>query len=389
MKKIRVGVVGAGFAANVHLNSLARVHGLEVEVVSVCSKNPESSKAFAQANGIPKFGTDYKELLADPEIDVIDICSPAALHHTMVIEAAEAGKHIICEKPFTGYFGGEGASLPVGSADRQKMYDVVNERLSDVRGAIDKSGALFMYAENWIYSPDILKAASILDATKDKILFQKAEHGHSGSHAWHAAEWSRTGGGTVIRQGIHPISAVIWLKMRSALNRGEQFGIESVTAEVGSVCNSLSTHERRFIAARPVDVEDWGMVTINFTDGTHATILAGDFITGGVRSVLELNTNTGSIVCNMTPNDGMMTYFASDEALKDVYLTEKVENKAGWQFVTVEEEIMRGYIHEMQDFMECAAHGRAPLSGLDIACEATRVVYAAYLSAERGERVKY
>ena len=78
----------------------------------------------------------------------------------------------------------------------------------------------------------------------------------------------------------------------------------------------------------------------------------------------------------------------TDEAkLKDVYITEKVDRKTGWQFVCVEEEWTRGYIGEIQDFMECVAFGREPLAGLDLAYEAIRVHYAAYRAAEEGRRI--
>ena len=61
--------------------------------------------------------------------------------------------------------------------------------------------------------------------------------------------------------------------------------------------------------------------------------------------------------------------------------------KTGWQFVCVEEEWTRGYIQEIQDFMECVAFGRQPLAGLDLAYEAIRIHYAAYWAAEEGRRI--
>ncbi len=73
---------------------------------------------------------------------------------------------------------------------------------------------------------------------------------------------------------------------------------------------------------------------------------------------------------------------------RDVYITEKVDRKTGWQFVCIEEEWTRGYLQEIQDFMECAANGREPRAGLDLACETINVHYAAYWSAEEGRRVR-
>ena len=191
----------------------------------------------------------------------------------------------------------------------------------------------------------------------------------------------------MIRQGCHPLSAALFLKTAEARARGERFGVESVVCDVGLVTKSLSEREKRFIAARPHDVEDWSMLSLTFTDGTKATIFSGDFVTGGVRNLVEFNTNTGTIACNMAPNDAMMSYAADASVLKDVYLTEKVETNAGWQYVLLDEESARGYVQEAQDFTECVALGREPVSGLDLARETIRVTYAGYLSAEEGVRI--
>src|SRR5262249_59319654 len=86
--------------------------------------------------------------------------------------------------------------------------------------AIKSSGRLFMYAEDWVYAPAVAKTVEILKATKDKILFMKAEESHSGSHAAHAAQWSTTGGGSLIRMGGHPLSTALYLKRVWAQGRG-------------------------------------------------------------------------------------------------------------------------------------------------------------------------
>lgn len=388
MKKVRIGLVGTGFIADIHMHAYRRVYGIDVEVVGVCSRSEKASE-FARRYKIPKVSNDYRNFLKDPDIDVIDICTPPQMHHSMIEECVIAGKHVICEKPFTGYFGGPGATTPVGGTDRKIMFDAVMERMEKTCDIIRKGDALFMYAEDWVYAPTVTKAAEILDKTKDKILFLKAEESHSGSHAWHAAEWEQSGGGALIRQGCHPLSAAIHLKMIEAKARGESFGITAVTCEVGNVAASLTEDERRFIAARPVDVEDWAMLTLSYTDGTKATVFAGDFVMGGVINQVEFHTNTTTVQCNISRNNMMPAYFADNERARDIYLTEKVEHKGGWQFLLVEEESMRGYTHEMQDFMECVTLQRMPVATLDLAYETIKATYAGYLSAEKGIRVMY
>jgi predicted dehydrogenase len=268
------------------------------------------------------------------------------------------------------------------------MYERVCEEMDKTVAAIKQSGKLFMYAEDWIYAPAVTKTAQILKATGDKILFMKGEESHSGSHAAHAAHWAMTGGGSLIRMGCHPLSAVLHLKQVEATTRGEAISVASVTCDVGNVASCLKPEERAYIKANPVDVEDWGTLTVTFSDGTKATIFSGDMIMGGVRNLIETYTSGGSLFANITPNTHMMSYQTSEEKLAGVYITEKVDRKTGWQYVCLEEEWTRGYLQEIQDFMECAASGRQPLSGLALAFETIKVNYAGYWAAEEGRRVR-
>ena len=387
MTTVKVGLIGCGFISELHMHAYRRVYGVNVEVISVAARG-DHVVDFARKYGIPETTRDYKALLADPRIDVIDICTPPALHAGMVAEVMRAGKHVICEKPFTGYFGQPGDPAPVGKAvPKALMYERVMEGMEKTAQVIRQSGKLFMYAEDWVYAPAITKVAEMVRATRDKILFMKAEESHSGSHAAHAAQWAQTGGGALIRQGCHPLSAVLHLKQVEAQARGEKISVASVVADVGNVIERLAPEERPFIKANPVDVEDWGMLNLTFSDGTKATVFAGDMILGGVRNLVETYTSGGALFANIAPNNHLTTYMTDEEKLKDVYITEKVDRKTGWQFVCLEEEWTRGYRQEIQDFMECVAFGREPLAGLDLAYEAMKVHYAAYWSADEGRRI--
>ena len=387
MTRVTVGIVGAGFIAALHMHGFRRVYGVEVVVRTICSRG-EGAAAFAAKHGIPNVEHDWRALLADPAIDVIDLCTPPASHAEMVVAAMQAGKHVICEKPFTGYFGRPGDPIPIGTqVPKRQMFERVMEEMERTRDAIRATGKLFLYAEDWVYAPAIAKTAEIIRATGDKILFMKAEESHSGSHAAHAARWDMTGGGALIRQGCHPLSACLYLKQVEAAARGETVAIRDVTCDVGTLTASLPPGERPFIQAAPVDVEDWGMLSLSFTDGTKATVFAGDMVLGGVRNLVETYTAGGVLHANIAPNTHLVSYATDETRLRDVYFTEKVDRKTGWQFVCLEEEWTRGYSAEIQDFMECAATGRQPLAGLDLAFDAIRVHYAAYWAAEEGRRV--
>ena len=388
LKPIRVGLIGSGFVAELHMHAYRRVYGVAVSVAAVVSRG-DHVLDFAKKYQIAKVYRDYKEILKDPEIDVIDICTPAVLHAPMIVEAMQAGKHVICEKPFTGYFGRQNDPAPIGrKMSKALMYERVMEEMAETQRKISASGQLFMYAENWVYAPAVAKSAEIIRKTKDKILFMKAEESHSGSHADHAARWDLTGGGALIRQGCHPLSAVLYLKQVEAKARGEKIAIADVTADVGNIGDGLSPKDHQYILSHPVDVEDWAMMNMTFTDGTKSTVFAGDMILGGVRNLVETYTSGGILNANICPNTGMMSYLTDETKLSDVYITEKVDRKTGWQFVCLEEEWTRGYIQEIQDFMECVSQGREPLADLTLAFETIQATYAAYWSAEEGKRIK-
>ena len=387
MANVRVGLVGCGFAAELHMHAYKRVYGVDAAVTAVAARGDQVVD-FAKRHGVPRTERDFRALLADKEIDVIDICTPPAAHAAMIVAAMNEGKHVICEKPFAGYFGREGDATPIGKrVAKAVMYQRVLEEMEKTRAAIAAKGKLFMYAEDWVYAPAVAKTVEILEATKDKILFMKAEESHSGSHAAHAAHWAMTGGGALIRMGCHPLSTVLYLKQVEAAARGERIAVTSVTADIGTVAAGLTAEERRYIKAAPVDVEDWSMLTLSFSDGSKSTVFAGDVILGGVRNLIETYTSGGALFANITPNNHMMSYLTDEAKLDGVYITEKVDRKTGWQLICLEEEWTRGYLQEIQDFMECAAFGRQPRADLALAYETIKVSYAAYWSAEEGRRI--
>jgi predicted dehydrogenase len=387
MAKVRVGLVGCGFVSELHMYAYKRVYGIDAAVTAVAARG-DHVMPFAKKHGIPTTYRSFEDLLADRDVDVVDICTPPMLHAEMIVGAVRAGKHVICEKPFAGYFGRDGDETPIGKhVAKSSMYERLIAEMDKTCEVIKSSGKLFMYAEDWIYAPAVAKMVEILEATKDKILFMKAEESHSGSHAAHAAQWSMTGGGSLIRMGCHPISAVLYLKQIEARARGERISVAAVTADVGNVAAGLPPQDHAYIKSNPVDVEDWGMLTLTFSDGTKATVFSGDMIMGGVRNVIETYTSGGSLFANITPNNHLTSYLTDEAKLGSVYITEKVDRKTGWQFVCLEEEWTRGYLQEIQDFMECVAHGRTPRADLGLAYETIKVNYAGYWSAEEGKRI--
>ena len=78
-----------------------------------------------------------------------------------------------------------------------------------------------------------------------------------------------------------------------------------------------------------------------------------------------------------------------EEGLEDVYISEMLPQKTGWNQAFVSDEIIRGYAGELKDFMECIAFDREPDSDFDLACDVMRVIYAAYRSSEEGRRILF
>src|SRR5262249_16257464 len=98
MTQVRVGLVGSGFVPELHRYAYQRVYGLDPKVTAVAARG-DHVLDFAKKHQIRTSHRDFQGLLADKEIEVVDICTPPALHATMIVEAMQAGKHVICEKP--------------------------------------------------------------------------------------------------------------------------------------------------------------------------------------------------------------------------------------------------------------------------------------------------
>ncbi|MBR6392191.1 MAG: inositol 2-dehydrogenase [Eubacterium sp.] len=98
MKKLKVGIIGAGRIGQVHAKSIT-YHIPQAEIVAISDIYEEGAKKVAEELGIPAYYKDYHEILNNPEIEAVLICSSTDTHADIACEAAEAGKHIFCEKP--------------------------------------------------------------------------------------------------------------------------------------------------------------------------------------------------------------------------------------------------------------------------------------------------
>ncbi|MBR0204501.1 MAG: Gfo/Idh/MocA family oxidoreductase [Synergistaceae bacterium] len=387
MQPVIIGTAGAGYAARLHGRGYKNAGTVPFRLKTICDINTKLAEDAQKLFGYEKIEADFDEMLKDPEISVIDIVTPPFLHVPMAIKALRAGKHVICEKPLTGYFGNPGEENIGLSTPRKIMYEQVVKSMNELKQVLQETGKKFLYAENFIYSPPVQKAAEIIKAKKSKILFMKGEESLKGSSSPVAGKWNKTGGGTLIRTGTHPLSGMLWLKQQEAQARGEEITVSSIVADTAITTKILTEHEHRHIAAKPEDVEDYASVSLTFSDGTKCLTIASDSVLGGTKNYIEIYSNDSALVCNITPTDILNTYFLDESGLDDVYISEMLPSKIGWNKSFICDEMIRGYSGELKNFLETIAFDKEPLSGFDIAYDTVRVIYAAYLSSWEGRVV--
>ncbi|MBM4308332.1 MAG: Gfo/Idh/MocA family oxidoreductase [Deltaproteobacteria bacterium] len=383
MGNVGVGIVGSRFAADLHARSYEKLRGVKAEILAVCSKTKESGEAFAKQFNVPNVYTDHLQMLERKDIQVIDLCVTTNLHHTIAIHAAEAGKHIICEKPLTGYFG-------EGHIPRQKMMEAALENASSVLKAVQRNKVKFFYAENFVYAPPVTKLKNLMKVSHGTVLDIRAEESHSGSHAVYSREWKTSGGGSLMRLGSHPIGAVLHLKHYEGLMKfGRPIRAKSVIGDVAHLTkiDAFKKEPTKWMVDSWIDVEDWSAALITFEDGSKASVLSTDVSLGGVKNLLGVYMSNAVAQININPNNTLVVYSPEGNIFGSEYITEKVETKAGWQFPSPDEDWMRGYPQELEDFIDSIREDRDPISGPDLAYETVEVIYAAYLSAEAGKKI--
>jgi predicted dehydrogenase len=396
MKTLGIGLVGARYGARMHLANYAALPEGQVEVRGICSRTMESAGALAKEAKIPFVTEDFDALLARDDIGAIDLCLPPALHHEFAIRAAEAGKHIIMEKPLTGYFGEPGDKEPIGlHVPRRRMWAGALRNAEAVRAAVRKKGVRFCYAENWVYAPPIAKMRKLIAATQGSILELRAEENHSGSNSVYSREWKTTGGGALLRMGVHSVGACLHLKdWEGRQRRGQGIRPVAVLADTADLIHTPAAERARqaganqWISSNPLDVENWANLVIRYEDGTRATVTVNDTGLGGLNTRVSAYMTDGVIKANMTGNDAIETYAPDPTVFQQEYFTEKLETKAGWNRPSCDEDWFRGFAQEIGDFVGAIGEGREPFSGIDLAVDCVNVIYAAYVSAEEGRRVE-
>jgi predicted dehydrogenase len=381
VKTVRVGIVGARFAARFHWNGYRRVYGVPVRVVGVTSTSAESREAFARERGIKAFAS-FEELCE--ACDVIDLCTPGSTHEPLAVQALQRGRHVIIEKPFTGYYGPGTEDFRGNVFPKEMMLREALASADRILGAAREARKHVCYAENWVYAPAVEKEREILAKTGGQILWIMGDESHSGSHSPYYGIWKFSGGGSLVGKGCHPLTAVLHLKrVEGETRETKPIRPATVSARTHEITRLKNYRDAGFLRTTYDDVEDYGQMHITFEDGTVADIFSSELVMGGVHNWLEVFANNHRTRCNLNPVNALETYNPKEELLKDVYVTEKIGTKQGWSHPAADEDWQHGYPREFQDFMESIANDRDPLSGAELARDTVAVLYSAYLSAER------
>lgn len=163
MSKLKIGVIGCGtIAKQRHL--LEYASNKEVEIVAVCDIVEKRVEEFATKYAAKAY-TSYEELLANPEIDAVSVCTPNYLHAPISITALNAGKHVLCEKP-----------MATSKHDAEKMIE-----------AAEAAGKKLMIAHNQRFVPAHQKARQMIEKGElGKIYSFRTAFGHGGPEGWSA-----------------------------------------------------------------------------------------------------------------------------------------------------------------------------------------------------------
>ena len=382
MQKIRIGLVGAGFAARFHKACLDRVYGAEIEIAGVYSRRAESRRAFGAEFNVPVCDT-----LADlvERVDLLDICSPPYAHEEGILAAAAARVGIICEKPLTGYFGpaDAGETWRGNRSPKEPMLAEVVNRLQRIAAAVRESGVFFGYAENFVYAPSLQKEREIITKSGAQVLRMTGEESHNGSHSPTYGLWRLAGGGSLIGKGCHPLTGMLYLKRVEGAARGKPIRPVAVSARVHELTRLPAYRDAGLIRTDYHDIEDFGIMHVVFEDGTVCDALTSEIVLGGMYDYVEVFANNHRTRCCLSPVWMAETYNPRAEQFKDIYLMEKASTQEGWAPAAPDENWTIGYQPEIQDFVLAALANRPPQSDLELALDTTATIYAAYVSAER------
>ena len=339
MKKVRVGLIGSQFISSIHVEALRRVAGAEVAAVA----SPQHGREFAEKHAIPRSFSDYREMLAMPDLDMVVLGLPNDLHCQATLDAAAAGKHVVCEKP-----------LALNLAEADRMIE-----------ACRRAGVKLMYAEELCFAPKYVRLKQLVEeGALGEVYLVKQSEKHSGPHAGWFWDGRRSGGGVAFDMGCHAFQFFRWMLG----NRR----VESVYADIGTYVHRGRT-----------EGDDNAILIVKFEGGATGLAEESWAKPGGMDDCAEVYGSLGVAYADLLQGNSILTY----SELGVGYAVEKAGSTRGWSFTIYEEIWNYGFPQEFEHFVDCVASGRTPQVTGEDGRAVLEMLFAAYESGRSGARV--
>lgn len=352
-KDINIGLIGYSMMGKAHSNAYRAApfyFDLDVNPVlnTIVGRDPEKIKKSAAKMGWKNHSTDWQDLIDDPSIDVIDISSPNNTHKEIAIRAAEAGKHVFCEKP-----------LSLTLQESKEMLDAVN-----------KHNVLHMVCHNYRFAPAVQYAKKLIaEGRLGKIYHFRATFlqdwlmNPEAPLTWRLQK-DISGSGTLGDLGIHIIDLARFLigefsevtGMMDTFIKQRPLGTMTDTLQYETTSNEYGE----------VTVDDAAAFLARFENGAMGTFEVSRFSAGNrAGNRFEINGEFGSIRWDMENMNNLEVYFTNDEeglqGFRTINCTEHVHPFAGnyWPAAHI-----LGYEHTfvniIKTFLDGVAKGESP-----------------------------
>jgi predicted dehydrogenase len=340
-ERVRVGLVGSQFITSIHAESLGHCAG--AQLYAVASPTPGHAQAFAAKWAIPNHFIDYRKMLEMDDLDMIVIGAPNNLHRAITVDAAAAGKHVVCEKP-----------LCMNLSEADQMI-----------AACRQAKVKLMYAEELCFAPKYVRLKQLLDdgALGKPVLIKQSEK-HDGPHAPHFWDVERSGGGVTMDMGCHAIEFFRWILGRPK--------IASVYAQMGTYVHTDKTKG-----------DDNSILIFEFENGAMAMAEESWTKLGGMDDRSEVHGSKGVAYADLLHGNSIETYSTVGYG----YAVEKAGSTVGWSFTIYEEAWNYGFPQELAHFVDCVKNDKPPLVTGEDGRAVLEAIFAAYESAGTGRKV--
>ena len=342
-KKVRVGMVGTGGIADMHIACLKKIPG--VEIVAACDIKESVAEAAAEKHDIPHVFTDYKKLLKLKEIDAVSVCTPNFFHAEPAIAASRAGKHVIVEKP-----------MAMNAREAQAMVDAAKKARR-----VLVIGFQFRYAPN----TQMLKRA-IDDGKFGKVLYVRCQAmRRRGIPNWGVfGRKDLQGGGPLIDIGVHILEVSHYL-----------IGKPQPVAASGN-CYT-------YIGNKKSDV------TVPWPNWDHKTYTVEDLAIGMIRFANGATMVVESSFCAHIER-GVFDITLMGEKGGGTWEQPKIFTDQSGTMVNLEPSFLESdtqWDQKMTDWIECIRTGRKPVCPGEDGVAVQKMLDGIYKSAEVGKEV--